>query len=43
MTPIPQVDVGEFVDALKLAGVSLFTGVPDSLLKSFCVSVWILF
>ena len=39
MTPIPQVDVGEFVDALTSAGVSLFTGVPDSLLKSFCAYV----
>lgn len=29
----------EFVDALQTAGVGLFTGVPDSLLKSFCAYV----
>ena len=34
-----HVDVGEFVNELKSAGVSLFTGVPDSLLKSFCAYV----
>ena len=34
-----RVDVGEFVNGLKSAGVSLFTGVPDSLLKSFCAYV----
>ena len=30
------VEVGRFVDGLKSAGVEFFTGVPDSLLKSFC-------
>ena len=34
-----HVDVGKFVNELKSAGVSLFTGVPDSLLKSFCAYV----
>ena len=34
-----HVDVGEFVNELKSAGVSLFTGVPDSLLKNFCAYV----
>ena len=34
-----HVDVGEFVNELRSAGVSLFTGVPDSLLKSFCAYV----
>ena len=29
----------EFVDCLKDAGVDFFTGVPDSLLKSFCAYV----
>ena len=33
------VEVGRFVDGLKAAGVEFFTGVPDSLLKSFCMSV----
>ena len=32
-------DVGKFVKALSEAGVSLFAGVPDSLLKSFCAYV----
>lgn len=36
---VHHVDVGEFVRELKSAGVSLFTGVPDSLLKSFCAYV----
>ena len=33
------VEVGRFVDGLKAAGVELFAGVPDSLLKSFCAYV----
>lgn len=36
----PQLcDIGKFVDELKSAGVELFAGVPDSLLKSFCAYV----
>ena len=34
-----MVEVGRFVDGLKAAGVELFAGVPDSLLKSFCAYV----
>ena len=34
-----MVEVGRFVDELKAAGIGLFTGVPDSLLKSFCAYV----
>lgn len=34
-----MVDVGSFVGGLKAAGVDFFTGVPDSLLKSFCAYV----
>ena len=34
-----MVGVGKFVDELKAAGVEFFTGVPDSLLKSFCACV----
>ena len=34
-----MVYVEKFVMALKSAGVELFTGVPDSLLKSFCAYV----
>ena len=34
-----MVEVGKFVDELKSAGVEFFTGVPDSLLKSFCAYV----
>ena len=34
-----MVDVEKFVGALKSAGVNFFTGVPDSLLKSFCAYV----
>ena len=34
-----MVEVGRFVEALKAAGIGLFTGVPDSLLKSFCAHV----
>ena len=29
----------ELLEQLKLANISLFTGVPDSLLKSFCAYV----
>ena len=31
--------VDRFVESLREAGVSFFTGVPDSLLKSFCAYV----
>lgn len=31
-----MIEVVKFIDALETAGVSFFTGVPDSLLKSFC-------
>ena len=31
-----MIEVGRFVDGLKVTGVELFAGVPDSLLKSFC-------
>ena len=34
-----MVEVGRFVDGLKAAGVEFFAGVPDSLLKSFCMCV----
>ena len=34
-----MVEVGRFVDGLKAAGIGLFAGVPDSLLKSFCAYV----
>ena len=34
-----MIEVGRFVGELKAAGVGLFTGVPDSLLKSFCAYV----
>ena len=34
-----MVEVGRFVEALKATGVEFFTGVPDSLLKSFCAHV----
>ena len=34
-----MVEVGRFVDGLKAAGVEFFSGVPDSLLKSFCAYV----
>ena len=34
-----MVEVGRFVDGLKAAGMEFFTGVPDSLLKSFCAYV----
>ena len=34
-----MVEIGRFVDELKAAGIGLFAGVPDSLLKSFCAYV----
>ena len=34
-----MIEVGRFVDGLKAAGVEFFAGVPDSLLKSFCMYV----
>ena len=34
-----MVEVGKFVGCLKGAGIDFFTGVPDSLLKSFCAYV----
>ena len=34
-----MVEVGKFADGLKSAGVEFFAGVPDSLLKSFCMCV----
>ena len=33
------VEVGRFVDGLKVVDVEFFAGVPDSLLKSFCTYV----
>lgn len=34
-----MIDTGHFVDCLMASGVDFFTGVPDSLLKSFCAYV----
>ena len=34
-----MIDVEKFVGAMKSVGVDFFTGVPDSLLKSFCAYV----
>jgi len=34
-----MVEVKRFVDCLNNSGVGFFTGVPDSLLKSFCAYV----
>ena len=34
-----MVEVGKFVDGLKSSGVEFFAGVPDSLLKGFCMCV----
>ena len=31
-----MIDPGRFANVLKLSGIDFFTGVPDSLLKSFC-------
>ena len=34
-----MIDTSRFVDVLKSCGIDFFTGVPDSLLKSFCAYV----
>ena len=34
-----MVEVGNFVGCLKSCGIDFFTGIPDSLLKSFCAYV----
>lgn len=34
-----MIEVGRLVDELKSADVEFFSGVPDSLLKSFCAYV----
>ena len=34
-----MIEVNKFVERLREAGVDFFTGVPDSLLKSFCAYV----
>ena len=34
-----MIEVKNFVECLKDSDVEFFTGVPDSLLKSFCVYV----
>ncbi len=34
-----MIDAGQFVDCLKGHGIDFFTGVPDSLLRSFCAYV----
>ena len=34
-----MIEVSKFVATLKESGVDFFTGVPDSLLKSFCAYV----
>ena len=34
-----MIEVEKFVDCLKSCGIDFFTGVPDSLLKSFCAYV----
>ena len=34
-----MIEVNRFVEELKRDGVFFFTGVPDSLLKSFCAYV----
>ena len=34
-----MIEVGKFVGCIREGGVSFFTGVPDSLLKSFCAYV----
>ena len=34
-----MIKVNSFVECLELTGVDFFTGVPDSLLKSFCAYV----
>ncbi len=34
-----MVEVGKFVGRLQSSGIDFFTGMPDSLLKSFCAYV----
>ena len=34
-----MIEVGRFVDGLKVVDVELFAGVPGSLLKGFCAYV----
>ena len=34
-----MIDVEKFVGVMKSVGIDFFTGVPDSLLKSFCAYV----
>ena len=34
-----MIKANSFVECLKSAGIGFFTGVPDSLLKSFCAYV----
>ena len=34
-----MIKVDTFLDCLQASGVTFFTGVPDSLLKSFCAYV----
>ena len=34
-----MIEVGKFIDCFKSCGIDFFTGVPDSLLKSFCAHV----
>ena len=34
-----MIDVEKFVGVMKSTGIDFFTGVPDSLLKSFCAYV----
>ena len=34
-----MIEVGKLVECLKSCGIDFFTGVPDSLLKSFCAYV----
>ena len=34
-----MIDVEKFVGVMKSSGIDFFTGVPDSLLKSFCAYV----
>ena len=34
-----MIEVGKFVGCLNEVGIDFFTGVPDSLLKSFCAYV----
>jgi len=34
-----MIDIEKFIVTMKLAGIDFFTGVPDSLLKSFCAYI----